>query len=296
MILPLGALLKKSFADFRLLLHSIMVGAVVLGLLLGLLSLQTQSSTTNNIGAYMENIGATEADVESVQQLSERIQRGDGEALEELQDMIGGVMAGAENTQPSPEVTAKMAGTLFTFMIFMWILTVVGSFYFLVVATGRHMKPAAALKETMQKFIPLVGLSAWIGIRSFLWIPFIGMIFGIVLMPRFLLAPVLLLKDGRGVMESVSLSYARTRGYWGKIMGNSIVALFCGSSVYVLFTIILGTLSSSVSLLIGLLGSILAQLLFAFFSVFTVTLAVTILENPIVKSGVTISPPQKEGS
>ncbi|HLD32602.1 MAG TPA: hypothetical protein VJB10_03375 [Candidatus Peribacteraceae bacterium] len=276
MVLPLGSLLKKSVSDFRALLRPLMVGAVVIGLLLGLIAFRAQKSVGEGIGTLIGGMENADGDPERLQDLIMRMQQGDGEAMQKMGEMMG-----EEGTIP-PAAAAAFVGSTFMFIIAMWVISVIGTYYYLVVATGRYMKPGEALRQTINKIISLIALSIWIGVRSFAWVPFIGVVFGIVLMPRFVPAPVLLLRDGKGIFESASMSYARTSGYWGKILGNTIVAMLCGFVVFIALTMTLSVLRSVSPFLTGVVGSIVSQLLFAYFSVFTVTLAVTILENPLV--------------
>lgn len=285
MVLPLGALLKKSVADYRLLLRPILVGAVTFGLLLGFVGYQAQRGVEKQMGTLIGGSENTDIEPAVVQELLVRAQQGDEQAIQELGEIMG------EMENVAPEAAAAFVGSVFTFVLIMWIISIVGMYYFLVVAAGRYMDPKEALRRTIGKIIPLIGLSIWLGIRSFIWIPFIGIIFVIVLMPRFALAPVFLLKDGRGIMESASLSYARSRGYWSKILGNTVVAIVCGMLVYLILGMILRVVGAASPLIMGLAGSVLSQLLFAYFSVFTVALAITVMENPLAPVGPAPSAP-----
>ena len=58
--------------------------------------------------------------------------------------------------------------------------------------------------------------------------------------------------------------------------------MLCGFVVFVAISMVLRVVSPVSLLLAGVIGSIASQLLFAYFSVFTVTLAATVLENPLV--------------
>jgi len=276
MVLPLGPLLKKSVSDFRALLRPLMVGAVVIGLLLGLIAFRAQKSVGEEIGTLIGGMENAAGDPEQLQDLMMRMQQGDGEAMQRMGEMMG------EEGAIPPAAAAAFVGSIFTFVLAMWVISIIGTYYYLVVATGRHMNTAEALRQTLGKIVSLIGLSIWIGVRSFVWVPFIGVVFGIMLMPRFVPAPVLLLRDGKSIFESASMSYARTSGYWGKILGNTIVAMLCGFVVFVAISMVLRVVSPVSLLLTGVIGSIASQLLFAYFSVFTVTLAATVLENPLV--------------
>jgi len=81
-----------------------------------------------------------------------------------------------------------------------------------------------ALSVTSRTILPLFGMFLWVIVRSFIWIPFIGILIAIILGPRFILSPLYLLQQKKGVIESVSQSYKATPRILGKIMGNLLVA------------------------------------------------------------------------
>lgn len=114
--------------------------------------------------------------------------------------------------------------------------------------------------KPLSKLLPLFGVHLWAHFRSFGWLLILsymfaklglrfkdmnnellsgalaimtigcalaGIICSIVFSPRFIAAPLLYLREKKGIRESVESSLRRTKGYWGKIVGNSLLLLLC---------------------------------------------------------------------
>jgi hypothetical protein len=79
------------------------------------------------------------------------------------------------------------------------------------------------VNRSLPRVIPFLGLILWVIIRSFAWIPIVGAIIALFRIPRFVLAPVIMLAEEKGVLESASESYRRSKGHSGKIFGNIFV-------------------------------------------------------------------------
>jgi hypothetical protein len=150
--------------------------------------------------------------------------------------------------------------------------------YYLVVAVKGSTDPMAAMQMTLQWIVPLLGLWVWLFLRTFVWIPVIGVILAIVLGPRFVLAPLYVLDRSMGVTESARESYAKTKGYWGKIFGNAFVVAL---AVMICTGIVSKILSSILGMTLGgFAGAMLMSLASGFMVVFTIALARTVMENP----------------
>ncbi len=122
--------------------------------------------------------------------------------------------------------TDMMSNIFAGFGISIFISLLIGLFssvFFSIVAVKGPTDVGAAFRETLKGFFPLAGLWIWMFLRSFAWVPLIGIVFAIVLGPRFILAPIVLLEQGKGVMESASMSYGGTKGKWGAIILNALV-------------------------------------------------------------------------
>ena len=100
--------------------------------------------------------------------------------------------------------------------------------------------------------------------------------------PRLLLAPVIYLRQKTGIMESVRLSYAKSRGYWWKIVGNALLAGLCIVVLLMVAWIIFGIVFSFYLPLSTFAFYVLPQLAIAFGTVFYVKLATEVLKYPLV--------------
>lgn len=279
----LGTLLGASFTAFQKKFTPIAVGAVLLAVLM----LGAQTSMQKKALHVMENNPHMDSmmDLEKLEDLAKRAEDGDEAALAELMDGMGamGMMDedGNFNEEAMEEVgksiMLSMAPTFGSFFLVSFLLSLIGSVYFLVVAVQAKVTVGSAFSATPKLLLPMLGVWLWSFLRSFAWIPVIGIIFAIVIGPRLVLAPVILIKEKKGVLESVRSSYERSKGYWGKVIGNSIVAGICTALAIIVAGIITGLLPQSVSIITSL---ILGYLGTAYGTIFIVKLSETILKNP----------------
>lgn len=276
MTASLGALLGDSWSTFRRAIVPILIGALLFGLIVGIGQGFAGKRVLEQTGSALENLGV---DTTDMQDLQRRIEAGDQAAMEEFANKLQNL------GQTNPDALAKgmwgmysgILPVLGASMIILWIVSLIASAYFLLLALDEKLAFSVVLMRTPKLVIPLFLLSLWIFIRTFMWIPFVGIITGIILGPRFVLSPVLLVKEGKGVLESASASYSQTSGYWGKIFGNVIVAAICAFVALVIVGFVVGFLGSSVA---AIATPVLNMLVTAFMTVFVVKLSLTILQNP----------------
>jgi len=253
----------------------IVIGAVIFGLIMAVGQSFVGKRMVQKTGSVFEGFGY---DQQQMVDLQRRIQAGDEAAMnefaqkmEELGGAQGEAMAGAV-TSMYKDLLPVMGAS----MLIMWLISLIASAYFLLIALDGKLSFQMALARTPGIIIPLFLLSLWIMIRSFIWIPILGIILAIVLGPRFVLAPVLLARDRKGVLESASMSYAKTAGYWGKIFGNLFVAALCAIIVIMVLGIVVGMLGVSAAAIVMPMLNMLAT---AFITIFVVRLSSTILTN-----------------
>lgn len=276
MTTPVGALLVQSWNYFTAHVRQVVIGAVIFGALL--LGAETMFET--QVTGTLEN---TVGDLDRIEELSERIEGGDEEAFQEMLNQLGVMGSEGQLDEGAMENMAlgMIKSTLPAFSMFfivMGILTLIMSTYYTVLAIeGKSAK--VTFGRIPGLLLPMLGVWVWTFLRSFAWIPVVGFIIAIIIGPRLALSSVILVKEGSGVFESVKKSYAATRGYWGKIVGNMIVMTF----VLVLVTIALVYVTSHFHFLgwiiVALLGAILQQAGTAYASIFHVQLSETILKN-----------------
>ncbi|MDO8469264.1 MAG: hypothetical protein Q7S29_05930 [Candidatus Peribacter sp.] len=275
MTAPLGQLLTDSWSSFRRALMPIVVGAVIFGLILGIGQSFIGQRIVQKTGSALEGLGFDQQQMEDLQR---RIQAGDQAAMDEFAQKMQ-QLGGEQGDAVSGAVLSMYKGLLPSLgasMLIMWVISLIASAYFLLIALDGKLTFQAALARTPGLIIPLFLLSLWIMIRSFIWIPILGIILAIVLGPRFVCAPVLLVRDHKGILESASLSYAKTSGYWGKIFGNTFVAALCAMIAVMVLGIVVGILGMRVS---GILMPMVNMLSTAFITIFVVRLSTTVLSN-----------------
>lgn len=194
----------------------------------------------------------------------------------------------------------------------------------LVIDRSTEIKPT--LKKALRFLLPVIGGGIWIFLRSFAWIVFLSLPFfavgqdypigyvlgGLVLIaglacwlfyfPRLSFVNVIQLREGTGIRKSANLSFERTYGYWGKIVGNNILFSLCmllclaGVCVVGALPVVIGyglyyAFGMAVALIISIpLGLAAAAIIVVVFfgialfpQVYLVKLYDTIQANPITK-------------
>lgn len=279
MITPLGGLLSETFDLLKRRAQVILVAAVVLGLLLSALNMYLIPVKTGMFSGMFGNLGMN---TERLEELSKRMEQGDEAALNE---MMKEFEAGAKKMENLPKgdaqaIAAGFYASMFS-VAFLWSL-VAGALFllgmtFYYVAALKEKDLPSTLTDAVRVLPAMIGLQIWVFLRSFAWVPFIGIVFAIVLGPRFVLSQVILLQEKMSVLQSASESYQRTGGYWGKIVGNEIVAAILGGIGFLTLIFVMGFLGSAVSLWIS---GIVTQLFIVWMVVFTTKLALAIMKNP----------------
>jgi hypothetical protein len=276
---PLGQLLSQSVELFKKHMVTIAVGALVLGILIalaqGFLAVRVRQGATQ----MMQQM---QIDPNQMEDIQKRMEAGDETAGADLQKMMEKNFEGMNKEQTS----AAMAGIgikLFlqslpfigVSMLVVTILSLIGSFYYFFVALDEGTMQES-FHKALTHFFPLLGMGLWIFLRSFVWIPFVGIIIAIFLWPRFTLSPIIMMREKLGVFDSVRASYKRTEGLWGKIVGNMIVAGVLVWVVAVVLSIVFSIISREVGFF---LNAIVMQGMIAFLVIFKTKLALTVLGN-----------------
>lgn len=279
----LGILLSEAWSFCTTYWKPILTAALVLGAVSALVNGTIAVKTADDVGGMMQQMGMNP---ERMQDLSVRMQRGDESAVAEMEALLEANFG--ENADQDTVARAlgmnmirAVGPSLGLIGLVGGILFILAVAFYLTLALWPVQNAQVTAAAAAKSFFPLLGLIIWIFIRTFAWIPFVGFITAIILGPRFALAPVILLQEKKGIMDSASSSYSRTTGYWGKIFGNTFVAGLC-----------LIPLMIVVAMVAGLVGFILPlgglwvkeagkYLAVAFSVVFSARLALTIIANPM---------------
>lgn len=271
---PLGQLISESVAYAKAHMQPLVAGAIVFGIVAGMLGVVFQQQ----VGLIVDDIGI---DLERMEELGNRIEAGDEAALEEFESMLAGIddedvsAAMGRGAEALAKFTPRnillsLVGMLVSLLAYAW--------YTLVAVEGADLGGTA--NKAKRAFLPLLGVYVWATIRSFAWLPFVGWIIAIVVGPRFVAAPLIHLTEQKSITQSVSESYRRTKGYWGKIVGNWIVAGLLFGLCALVAMMVLGLFLGAVPVALVFIGQIVGQISMAVFVVFSVRLSQTILQHP----------------
>ncbi len=276
---PLGQLLSESFAYYKAHFAALAVGAVVFGVLTGLVGIYAAGKVQHSVTTMMGGMGM---DMQKMEELSARMEAGDDTAAQELQALIansaGTMDPEAAGLQAMSGIKSMLPFVGLAGLVSLLVSFVAHAYFALVAVEGKDVN--GTLSRAGAVVLPLAGVSLWAFIRSFVWIPFLGWIVAIVIAPRFVASPLIFLAEGKGVMGSVSSSYARTRGYWAKIVGNVIVAALIMFVIAIVIDLVAAIVLSSVMPAMIVFKQIVSQFMMAFMCVFMVRLSHTILQNP----------------
>lgn len=230
MVTPLGTLLSLSFHRCGERLRPLLIGVLLFGSLVAIISSVANRRMEGHIWQGMQRLGM---DQERMMELQEKLQSGgEGATWEAVQEMNAFTQGTEEMTEEERSALLAREGITMVknvlpvlgFGFFGWtIIATLAMAYYLVLYLGDKQEAVEVLHDAVRVFFPLLGVWIWSFLRSFAWIPILGVIPAAILMPRFVMAPVILVQKHAGVIASVSESYGKTRGVWGKIVGNLLV-------------------------------------------------------------------------
>lgn len=288
MLTPLGKLLSDSWDICRKNARTFIIGALLFGTLIAVVGAVANRRIEGYVWQGMQRLGMEQS---QMMELQRKIQSGEENAIEDAMaemERMGGLM----EQMTDEEREAFFAKEGMKMMVSMWpiigggmlwwlFISLFSSSYYLLLALGKAKEPVDILNLSVKKVLPLLGVWAWSMLRSFVWIPILGIIPAIILGPRFALASVLVFEKGTGVCASVSESYLKTRGYWGKIFSN----MFAVGMVTVLASWVLKVLTSPIAQASTVFGiwthAVIQQFTMAFSIIFLVLLSKTVMEHPV---------------
>jgi len=278
----LGTLFSGSNQFFKTHINPILIGALVFGIIIGSMQYVLERKMMHSVQNHM-------GEIEQMEDLVERMEAGDPTAFEEMMNEMGVSEDGTAevNTAKSAQIAEGfIKGVMPTFAVFFVIMILVSmtsSVYFLLLVIRNAQSAGSVFSEIQGYIFPMIGLWIWMFLRSFVWIPLLGFVIAIFIGPRLALAPVILLRENKGVLESTRQSYTMSRGYWGKITGNLLVMALCVWVVMMIALVAAGAITAFVPVLGMTIMSVLQYVSMAYGTIFTVRLSDTILQNPLKK-------------
>ncbi|PIQ75891.1 hypothetical protein COU78_06975 [Candidatus Peregrinibacteria bacterium CG10_big_fil_rev_8_21_14_0_10_49_24] len=279
MISSSRTIFSASWSAYKAHMRLVVTGALLFGVVIGSAGMYVQKNVRGQLARALTSLeGMENMSAEQVEDLLLRVQAGDRSAVQDLSQRMKEISDENVAIETLP-ATAGLIRLAAFFSIFMWILTALSGVFYLVIAVEDPGSLHVAIKRSVHVLVPLVGLGMWISIRSFIWIPLVGFLIALLMMPRFVPAPYILLKEGRGILEAARESYARTKRFWWKIMGNIFAALLCSLLAFIALNVTLYTVSRGHMLPLSIGGSIIGQLVTAYLSFFVVALSESVLSR-----------------
>jgi hypothetical protein len=286
-LLPLGQLLSDAWKLYRKHMRSILMGAALFGTAVAIMGAVANRRIEGHIWSGMQRLGFSE---EQMMDMRRTLQSGDADAVEKTVQDMGRMTEMMERMTDEDreaffarEGMAMMMSVLpvVGFGAFVWlIISLCSTTYFLLLFLGKAQEPIDLLQMGLHRVLPLLGVWVWSFLRSFAWIPVVGLIPAVVLGPRFLLAPVFVADKRTGICASVEQSHVATRGHWHKIVGNT----FCVGVLVWVISWVLNSLLMPVAMSSIVLGiwvhAFVQQLTMAYGAAFLVLLTRTIMANP----------------
>lgn len=268
---PFSKILSDALELVKQLLSPLAIGAVIFGLLTVVVGGSVMAGTVG-----MGGIGRFEGQVQEFQQkmdaLNQRMAAGDPSAMDDFE-------------LPDAELGAMQA-TMWSFLpailggaVVMIIISIVSRAYMTIVLVKKIDDPMAAVQGFGKHLIPLVLLWLWLVLRSFVWIPFIGWVIGIVLIPRFVASPIYLLEHNKGVTESVRESMRVTTGAWLRIVLPCLTAAILAG----IASAILGGFLGNSGMILGAVLAVANELLSAYVMATGIVVARDVIAHPTAK-------------
>ena len=268
-------LLKKSGKIWKMILVPLLLGTMVFVPLYLLVDGAHKQQSSKIVRESLLTIGISD---DRYKALDERMREGDEEAftdfLSETQRATDAIDRMSEENREeffrsqSVAIGLKLIPSLLIFSFLGFIVFVLSKTYFFVLALGLEQDALGALRFSLVKLIQVLGVSLWVIFRSFIWIPVIGIIPAIILLPRFVFSCVIFLTQKKGILESLKESNAKTKGKWMIVFKNYLMLFVCiAIAVFLLETVI-----DSDKALGNIFMLIVWQGLVSFVAVFTVVL------------------------
>jgi hypothetical protein len=211
------ALLSGAFVCFRKGIASFLIIAVMASVILLVPSYGIQSIGPRTFAKVYQELGT---DAETFASMQQSLNTRDYEAAGRIAQTME-IARGAGDPEQAfavvNRILVRMTRTVYM-EFFLWLILIaliqIIAFAYYVRIT---LQPERSIVDH-QKALQMITLCFWIVIRSFVWIPLLGIIIAFFLLPRFILSPYLLLEERKDVMQSVRESIIRTKKSWHRMI------------------------------------------------------------------------------
>lgn len=143
-------------------------------------------------------------------------------------------------------VTPMIMGVL---VFHLFVLFVAVTFFLLLFTAGPENSYETLHRLPMAVF-RMIGLSVWLLVRSWIWLPFIGPFVAAYRIPRLVLAPVILARGTTGVFQSLRESLRQTKGKWARMVVR-MIAVAVAALAFLWPLIMMSAIAGLFSLKIG---------------------------------------------
>ncbi|MDD5055923.1 MAG: hypothetical protein PHZ00_06700 [Candidatus Peribacteraceae bacterium] len=232
---PLGILILGAFGLIRQKWPSFCVGVLFFGMLLAVGSAYLDRSVDRVLETLGQQTGLTAEEVQATVEAQFReiadsasVQSDSGAIIassdglnslllqaSSLQDQLrAGVQPAVTKDLILPSYLARMGTTAFGIFVFYIVVLFLSMLFFCLLSVSGPASISDVVLRLPFTVLPAVGLVLLIVLRSFLWVPFLGLPLGLYFLPRLSLAPILLLSGEAGIFRSAAVSMHRTKGLW----------------------------------------------------------------------------------
>ncbi len=273
-----AAILAQSFSVFRRNILQILVVAAVIALFSSII----ESSLVGAMARVTANLPVnTEQPLETGTGIIINEDGSSRDLQEDINQRSDSVIRQLREDQALQVFFILLPRILFTYVA-MAILSFLAMIYFFILALQSDMKPdwGQVFDRLPPLLFPMMGLYIWIFIRSFTWIPILGIFTSIYYFPRFALSNVLLAEQRKGIRESARQSMRLSRGYWLTIFAHGVlVAIALGISLSIL-SVVAQTVGA---LTLSILGILFLNTFVNYLGIAVGTVYMTLLSKSILK-------------
>lgn len=100
------------------------------------------------------------------------------------------------------------------FLLILQVALFIAGIFYLLLFSHPIESAFEVFQRLLRSLLPMIGLFFWMLVRSLIWIPFVGPVIALYLLPRLSLAPVVLASGEAGVFQSLHVSMKRTSHRW----------------------------------------------------------------------------------